>query len=75
MIQQGSYYRDTETEMEEGKEEKKKGRRKGKEREGKERSIFKTAVKIMKYLEIKLTENALRCLWIKLLITIEEQKA
>lgn len=60
--------------MEEGKEEK-KGReeREGERREGK--INIQTAVKIMKYLEIKLTENALRCLWIKLLITIEEQKA
>ena len=37
MIQQGSYYRDTETEMEEGKEEKKKGteEREGERRDGK----------------------------------------
>ena len=66
-------------------EERKRKEGKGK-RGRKGRSTFKTAVKIMKYIEIKLTENALRFLffflenalrflWIKLLIIIEEQKA
>ena len=55
-------------------EERKRKEGKGK-RGRKGRSTFKTAVKIMKNIEIKSTKNALRFLWIKLLIIIEEQKA
>ena len=67
-------------------EERKRKEGKGK-RGRKGRSTFKTAVKIMKNIEIKLKknalififffflENALRFLWIKLLIIIEEQRA